>query len=295
MIMKTETRKVVECLKRFNVIKVVVLAGSMGRGYADRLSDIDFYVYYNGKLPSERNRERLLKQNRIFDSVFSSGSLDFFVMNGRDGQIMWIETKFLEKMVKLLSQGVFENNVERHIAHFIQNVKVLHDSHGFMKKWRKKTKYKEKMRKTICETNDLGSISNLYREGTEIFLKRKTLFMLDWKMNLGVDQIIRIIYSLNRKYYSEYPNWLHKDIEGFRIKPKRFYERITEFSLLSTRKDLLKKLDILRGLLCETRRILEKEYPEIKTCGKVFPEYRSDKWHKERMKEIEKMVRESKL
>lgn len=288
MIMKEESM-IMDSLKKLTPVKVIVLAGSRGRGYQDRWSDIDYYIYYSGKLPDEKRRKNILSSSG-FDAV-CSGSMDFFSIKGTDAHNMWIEVKFPDKMISLLEDGVYESNVESNIAHFIQNVRPLYDPSGILRKWKKASVYRESMRKSICQRNDLGSVANIYRDGLEILLKRKNLFMIDWKMDMGINKIIRVIYALNRRYYSDYPNWIKSELRDFRIKPSRFYERLRDFSSLGTGKNLERKLEILNGLLTDTIKILGKEYPDIETGGKIFPEYRNMEWYRKRMKEISKMLR----
>lgn len=245
-------KKIIKTLKGFRCVKAISYFGAHAIGYADEHSDVDLYSFYIGKPPSSKEKEKIWSKMNI-DVRKPHPMFDrFFVNNKEAGQIFWLDVSNVQKNVDLFKQGLY-NEFEEEICKSIQNIKIIWDPKGILKKWKITTKYPEKFRKQKCRLR-LSGVPRAFFD-VETALKRHNIFFAEYRVNQAFEVVLEAIYALNRRYYF-YPKWLGKDFNRFKFVPKNAYELVTKFY---TSTDLSEKLEILKNLFWSTKKLLRKK------------------------------------
>lgn len=209
----TLAAEIAERIRLLEGASVVALGGSLGRGYADRQSDIDLLVFGPG-IPREADRRRLIAAlPDIRHGPLVEPACDSVVIDGAMVHIRYWTRQIVDDML-----AAFPRPPEQRIlAEELQNCHVLIDPDGRLGEW-----------KAV-----LGHLPDeLVKSVTAEAQKRLPLFRDQWQKAQGVDDRIHLyclanqavndfliaLYIRNGRFLST-PRWTHLYSHAFDVGP----------------------------------------------------------------------------
>lgn len=242
---------VIENLKKLKNVKAIALYGSVGKGYADKFSDVDI-VCFCDKIPDKNQRKKFYKRISLYERTV--GDIDTLKFNGITIGIYYREVGDIDAKVRQMFSeklGWFE----RDISIILSDIKIIHDPEKIIKKWKQKIKrYPQWLKKE--NVNKLC----LVQTGFEDILKglrRKNFFLVDTGVQRCLDTLFHVLYALNGKYYSS-PKWIFQDIKKFKVLPKNCINRIRKIMKLNNRDELDKKVKMINLLFLDTLQLCKE-------------------------------------
>lgn len=187
----------------------VALGGSLGRGYADRQSDIDLLVFGPG-IPRETDRRRLISSwPDVRHGPLIEPSCDSMLLDGAMVHVRYWTRQTVETMLAALPTPP----VQRMLAEELQHCHVLIDPDGRLGEWRR-----------VMEQLPPGLVMAVFAEAQG----RLPLFRKQWRIalesgdrihlyclaNQAVNDFLIALYIRNGRVLST-PRWIHRDISTF--------------------------------------------------------------------------------
>jgi len=250
------SQPLIQELKKLSEIKAIVFYGSLGSGYADKYSDIDILCYCT-RIPKPQIRVDLLRKLKVKKKNYVT-NVNVFWFKNKDFTLWFKPIKEIQILLNRFSKK--DSWCQNDIDTYIDKTKIIYDPKGLLKKWKNKIKYPEWMQKRII--NDIQFIHSIF-EFSEKAVERKNYVWIDKLLEDRIEVLIKIIYSLNKEYYST-QKWFFKDIKKFKIKPKNCLNRIKKIKNLDNRKQLIKKLTLLNNFCEDLYKLCKRKYPEFK-------------------------------
>ena len=208
--------EIAERIRLLGGASTVALGGSLGRGYADRQSDIDLLVFGLG-IPRETDRRRLIAAwPDIRHGPLIEPACDSVVLDGAMVHIRYWTRETVEDMLAAFP-GPPRPPDQRILAEELQCCQVLIDPDGRLSEWK----------------NVLEKIpAELVKAVTVEVQKRRPLFRNQWQkaqvaddrihlyclVNQAVNDFLIAMYLWNGRFLST-PRWTHRDIPGFLFAP----------------------------------------------------------------------------
>ena len=202
---------------------VVALGGSLGRGYADRQSDIDLLVFGPG-IPREADRRRLISAwSDVRRDPLIEPACDSVVLDGAMVHIRYWTRQTVEDMLAAFP-GPPRPPEQRILAEELQNCHPLVDPDGRLKEW-----------KAV-----LGRLPDeLVRSVTAEAQTRLPLFRDQWQKaqvaddwihlyclaNQAANDLLIALYIRNGRFLSV-PKWMNRDIPSFNFLPAELGTRL---------------------------------------------------------------------
>ena len=203
--------EIAERLRLLEGASAVALGGSLGRGYADRQSDIDLLVFGPG-IPREDDRQRLIsawadtRHGPLIETACDSAVLD-----GAMVHIRYWTRQTVEEMLAAFP----EPPAQRILAEELQNCHVLIDPDGRLREW-----------KTVLEQLPAELVKAIIGEARN----RMPVFRDQWQMaqesddrihlyclaNQAVNDFLLALYIRNGRFLST-PRWVHLDSHPFDV------------------------------------------------------------------------------
>jgi predicted nucleotidyltransferase len=263
--------------KNLKEVKAIVIAGSVGRGFSDRYSDVDLTVYVN-KIPSKTKRKKLWESFDIKRDDHPFDLIDILTIHNEKVEVMYEDFNSMNKKVKVFKEG--NRKVIDDLATDIINTKILYDPKNLIKNWKRKLKkYPDKIGEDIIR--ELQEVVNIFK------LLKNPILRKDWVyVNFGIGKGLKSLwlswFALNKIPEENAPKWAKQKLKKLKIKPKNAYKKLEEISKLGNRKTgFEKKLNLLSDLCLETLKLSKKYYPKVKFEENFYKK----KWYDERIKE----------
>lgn len=208
--------EIAERIRLLDGTSAVALGGSLGRGYADRQSDIDLLVFGQG-IPGEDDRHRAISAwPAVTCGPLIEPACDSVVLDGAMVHIRYWTRQTVEDMLATIPGPPMPPG-QRILAEELQNCQLLVDQDGRIKVW------KEVLR---CLPDAL--VKAVIREVRD----RRPRFHEQWRKAQDADDRIHLyclaiqavndlliaLYMRNGRFLST-PRWTHKDIGVFDTLP----------------------------------------------------------------------------
>ncbi len=240
---------IVNELRKFNP-KAIALWGSYGMGVQDRFThDVDIVVYVD-KTPNKELKKKILQKLAMGKLSLPWGG-DFFVRDNEIYEITFIICKDIEQKIKDIKIG--RTYGENDIAIFVVGTRTLYDT-GWLKSQKTKAMaYPQELFRSVFKENLLLSFRKIHHYNRALNKRNQPLWA-QYVINRGVNYLVRTIFAANKKYYGK-DKWIEYEMSKFKIKPKRFEQKLVE---------LLKARDIklYEQLVKEVYNICKKHYPK---------------------------------
>jgi predicted nucleotidyltransferase len=281
--MEEIVKKITNSLKEFKGVKAVALGGSHMHDCADEFSDVDIYVFFKGKIPAKKEREKIFFKLGKFEKYISLEIVDYFIFKGLHIHTWWENLEEVKKKLK--------DKKDIGTRCLVLYPKIVWDK-GDLRKIRSKVKFPTKKQRDSLVIKSCSGTPLIFRLAVRKSLKRRRFYFIEWLINKKVEDLISAIYVMNGKFYSSYPNHLESDFNKFKIVPRGAYANINKIGRLSLYEKPKEKMTALFELYWETRGIAKRKFNFPKE--ELFPEYEDRKWFKKRIEEISRMIEKEK-
>lgn len=268
-------KNVIDNLENVKGIDAIVLAGSRARKTNDENSDIDIGIYYNDDFkPGSLNDIacRLDDQNRG-DLISGLGDwgpwLDgggWLLIDGYQVDLIFRQTEKLEEIIDQVQLGKITNNYHPGHPHAYMNYmymgelaicKILYSRDDKIKKLKSKALvYPDKLAEQIIKTN-------IFEANLSLMMAKDNIYNDDIYYLVGhyfrvISCLNQVIFSLNKEYLINEKKAV-KMIDGFKIKPKDYKDRVDQvFELTKTNtKVLYLSYKELESLLEDVNKLVE--------------------------------------
>ncbi|MCY3555951.1 MAG: nucleotidyltransferase domain-containing protein [Gemmatimonadetes bacterium] len=204
--------EIVERIRLLEGVSAVALGGSLGRGYADRQSDIDLLVF-GPVIPREADRQRLIAEwPDIRHGPLIEPACDSVVLDGAMVHIRYWTRQTVEDMLAAFPSPPWPPE-QRILAEELQNCHSLVDSDGRLRVWKEVLGHlpDELVKSVIAEAQHrLPLFRDQWRKAQDAD-DRIHLYCL---ANQAVNDFLIALYMRNGRFLSM-PRWIHKDIKVF--------------------------------------------------------------------------------
>ena len=209
-----------ERMRLLEGVRAVALGGSLGRGFADRQSDIDLLVFGPG-IPREADRHRQISAwPDLHHGPLIEPACDSVVLDGTLVHIRYWTRQTVEDMLVAFS-GPPEQRI---LAEELQNCQILIDSDGLLSEW-----------KSVLEQLPAELVKAVIGKAQD----RLPLFRNQWRTAQGADDRIHLyclanqavndflvaLYIRNGRFLSV-PKWMNRDIPSFNFLPAELGTRL---------------------------------------------------------------------
>ena len=202
-------------------VSTVALGGSLGRGYADRQSDIDLLVF-GSDIPLEADRHRQISAwPDIRHGPMIEPACDSVVLDGTMVHIRYWTRQTVEDML-----AAFPHPPEQRIlAEELQCCHVLIDPDGRLSEWKQVVECLSDVlvRVVISKVQDRLPLFRNQWQKAQATDDRIHLYCL---ANQAVNDFLIALYIRNGRILST-PRWIHKDTPTFDVGPPDLVERLS--------------------------------------------------------------------
>lgn len=240
-------------------LRALVVAGSVGRGWADEWSDIELDLFWN-EPPTDADRKGVIQQahgtivyyfplegDEWSDAYFVDGlkfEISSFLVSTLDEYVSAVIERYDDAVEKQLRLAALQNSIPLHGADLIHQ-------------WRARiADYPDALAEKIIRENiDLGGWDSV-----EFSFARGDLLLAYDLMSKVQKQILTVLLALNRTYMG-HPRgkWLATFAEGMAYKPARLAERM-QFALQQGSVQGAREMD---AVIEEAFALVEQHFPQI--------------------------------
>ena len=189
----------------------VALGGSLGRGYADRQSDIDLLVFGPG-IPREDDRQQLISAwPDIRHGPLIESACDSAVLNGAMVHVRYWTIQAVEDMLAAFPMPP----EQRILAEELQNCHVLIDPGGRLSAWKSALqRIPPELVTAICE--EARRRLPAFRQQWQNAHGADDRIHLYCLANQAVNDFLIALYIRNGRFLST-PRWVHEEIPSFKF------------------------------------------------------------------------------
>ena len=205
--------EIAERIRLLQGTSTVALGGSLGRGFADRQSDIDLLVFGPG-IPRESDRRRLISAwPDARHGPMIEPACDSVVLDGAMVHIRYWTTQTVEDMLAAFPRPPDQ----RILAEELQNCQVMIDPDGRLSEWKKVVERLPDMlvRAVIGEARDRLPLFQRQWQKAQNSDDRIHLYCL---ANQAANDFLIALYIRNGRFLST-PRWTHKETQIFDLLP----------------------------------------------------------------------------
>lgn len=198
--------EVAERTRLFEGASAVALGGSLGRGYADRQSDIDLLVFGTG-IPREADRRRMISVwPDIRHGPLIEPACDSMLLDGAMVHIRYWTRQTVENMLAAFPRPPDQ----RILAEELQHCHVLVDPDGRLSEWRRVMEQLPPGLVTAVFAEAQGRLP-LFRKQWRIALESHDRIHLYCLVNQAVNDFLIALYIRNGRFLST-PRWIHRSV-----------------------------------------------------------------------------------
>lgn len=196
-------------------VEIIALGGSLGRGFADRQSDIDLLVFGAG-IPQANNRRRLISTwPSIRYGPLIEPACDSVLIDGVMVHVRYWTTRTVDEMLAEFPKPP----AQRILVEELQCSQGLVDKNGRLLQWKQSL---EQLSPELIAVVFEGVHARLprFRRQWEIASTSNERIHLYCLINQAVNDLLIALYIRNGRFLST-PRWSHKDIQTFDIVPPK--------------------------------------------------------------------------
>ena len=203
--------EIAERLRLLEGASAAALGGSLGRGYADRQSDIDLLVFGPG-IPREDDRQRLISAwPDVRPGPLVEPACDSVLLDGAMVHIRYWTRQTVEDMLAAFPTPP----VQRILAEELQNCHVLIDPDGRLSAWKDVLQHiPPELVTAICEEAQ-GRLP-VFRKQWQKAQESDDRIHLYCLANQAVNDFLIVLYIRNGRFLST-PRWVHLDSRAFDV------------------------------------------------------------------------------
>ena len=206
--------EIAERIRLLEGANAVALGGSLGRGYADRQSDIDLIVFGPG-IPQEADRRRLIAAwSDIRRGPLIEPACDSVVLDGTMVHIRYWTRQTVEDML-VAFPGPPRSPEQRILAEELQNCHPLVDPDGRLKEWKEVLeRLPEELVKAVIR--EVWDRRPRFRDQWQKAQDSDDWIHLYCLANQAVNDLLIALYIRTGRFLST-PRWVHLDTHAFEV------------------------------------------------------------------------------
>lgn len=240
-------------------LRALIVAGSVGRGWADEWSDIELDLFWN-EPPTDDDRKRVIEA--------ASGTIEYyFPLEGDE----WSDAYFVDGL-KIEVSSFLATTIDQYIRAVteqydtdtdkqlrfaaLQNSIALH-GHAQIEQWRVQlARYPDELaRRVIANNIEFGGWN-----GVEMLFERGDLLLACDLLVKTQKQVMAVLLALNRMWLA-HPRgkWLTRVADSMKIKPARLAERM----MFALRDGSAQGAREMHSVIEETFALVERQFPQM--------------------------------
>lgn len=237
-------------------VAVVLVAGSVARGLADELSDIEVDVYWSSP-PTEDQRTAAVEGSgwtRLYTEIDEHEWADGLIADGVKIDVSGFTVSTIDTYVKRALAADTDPELQVRVT-ALRDGHVLH-GHGLVNAWCERVAvYPERLAVAMIERG----LSLRGRERLEMLARRDDVLLLHRDVVDGVQGVMDALFGLNR-IWCPHPHhkWLNWEATLLPVKPTKLVERIRAL-LSAPPAEIASKLG---SLVDDTLDLCEQHVPE---------------------------------
>jgi hypothetical protein len=217
-------RRVAEGYRAHDVVAGILVAGSVARGLADDMSDIELDVYWS-RPPTTEEREAAVEGagwGRVYAAVDEHEWADGLSADGVKVDVSGFTTSTIDGYVDAALAGDTEPELQVRVT-ALRDGQALHGQEA-IESWRRRVEvYPEALAVAMVE----DGLSLRSRERLEMLAARDDVVLLHRDLVDGVQGVLDALFGLNRVWCPHpHHKWLDWEATLLPLKPDRLVERI---------------------------------------------------------------------
>jgi len=216
--------RVAEAYRADPHVAAVLVAGSVARGLADELSDIELDVYWS-RPPTPEERAAAVEGagwERVYDEVDEHEWADGLAADGVKVDVSGFTTATIEEYLAAALAGDTEPELQVRVT----AIRDGHPLHGqdLIEQWRRRVEvYPEALAVAMAEEG----LSLRSRERLEMLAARDDVVLLHRDVVDGIQGVLDALFGLNHVWCPHpHHKWLEWEATLLPLKPERLVERI---------------------------------------------------------------------
>lgn len=240
-------------------VAALVVAGSVGRGWADEWSDVELDIFWN-EPPTDADRKPVIDavggEIVYYYPLEGDEWSDAYYMRGLKFEISSFLAATIEQFIEDVTVR-FDDDLEKQLRMAALHNSIPLHSEALIQRWRaKNAAYPDGLAEKIIRDNiDFGGWDSV-----EFAFARGDLLMAYDLLAKVEKQVFLVLLVLNRTYLG-HPRgkWLEHFAEKMQYKPARLADRML-FALQSGSVEGAREMD---GVIAETFALVEQQFPQI--------------------------------
>ena len=217
-------RRVAEGYRAQDAVAAVLVAGSVARGLADEMSDIELDVYWS-RPPTSEEREAAVEGagwGRVYAEVDEHEWADGLSADGVKVDVSGFTTATIDGYIDAAMAGDTEPELQVRVT-ALRDGQALHGD-DVIEAWRRRVeKYPEALAVAMVE----DGLSLRSRERLEMLAARDDVVLLHRDVVDGVQGVLDALFGVNRVWCPHpHHKWLDWEATLLPLKPDRLVERI---------------------------------------------------------------------
>ena len=253
--MEDVLNEILELYRKRDEVRAIAIGGSgvsNGRkNYADKLSDIDVYVFVEKDIPLEIRQNFIPKYSKKYEiggEYFGPGD-EFFVdkLNKQLDVMYWNVNWFEGVTENIWIKHYPSNGYTTAFLFTLKNFEIMYDKNNWLKNLQDKVKtdFPQELKQNIIKRNlmllkDKPFAS--YYEQIEKALKRNDLVSVNHRISAFLASYFDIIFAVNELFHPGEKRLIKYAEENCRILPQNFKENVEEL-LVQPNSNTLQILD----------------------------------------------------
>jgi len=216
--------RVAEAYRADPHVAAVLLAGSVARGLADELSDIELDVYWS-RPPTPAERSAAVEGagwERVYDEVDEHEWADGLSADGVKVDVSGFTTATIEEYLGAALAGDTEPELQVRVT-ALRDGRPLH-GHALVERWRRRVEvYPDALAVAMVEEG----LALRSRERLEMLAARDDVVLLHRDVVDGIQGVLDALFGLNRVWCPHpHHKWLDWEATLLPLQPERLVERI---------------------------------------------------------------------
>ncbi|MBN1877959.1 MAG: DUF4037 domain-containing protein [Anaerolineae bacterium] len=251
-------RKLAECIRPFEGVRAIIVAGSVARNYADMYSDLELPIFWDS-LPDDTKRHAIINNlNADFLYTYDGPSAeDQLLINGLQVDLWHISVADQDATINAVLEG---RNVDLGSLNAMDTIRACVPLYGheIVEKWKDQAQaYPESLAQQMIQEH----ISSFRIAELFILASRDNPTAFYRQLSHLHQEVFLVLLALNRRYFPTF-KWLFRVLDTMTVKPKNIDQRLRQ----AFKVPYSEAIADTQHLLEETLALVELQFPYLDTA-----------------------------